>query len=68
MTSYECRYCHNYWSIDEGFRLDTMECASCQRWDDEKHIRDKEQTERVEFRKEHSNGVDFKYVAGDPYW
>ncbi len=65
---YECRSCHNTWTLEEGFRVDTNQCAGCQKWDDDKPIRDKEYKERQEFLKKYPNGIDFPYVAGDPFW
>ena len=65
---YECRSCHNEWVLEEGFRLDTMQCFGCQKWDDDKPIREKEQEERQAFSRMFPNGVDFNYSAGDPYW
>jgi len=65
---YECRSCHNEWTLDEGFRIDTNQCAGCQQWDDDKPKRDKEWKERQEFSKNYPNGIDFPYVAGDPFW
>lgn len=67
MKLYECSYCHNEWALKEGFRLDTMQCAGCQKWDDDKPIRDKERAEREMFRQQ-SRGMNFPYVAGDPAW
>lgn len=60
VVSYECTFCYNYWTLEEGFRVDTNQCAGCQQWDDDKPKRDKE---RENFRK-----IDFPYVAGDPFW
>lgn len=64
--TYECKYCHNEWSLDEGFRLDTMQCAGCQKWDDDKPKRDAEMKELMIAAR--SERIDFPYVAGDPYW
>ena len=64
---YECNSCNNTWSLDEGFRLDTGQCAGCQKWDDDRPKRLKEQKEREEFLKKVGN-CDFPYVPGDPFW
>jgi hypothetical protein len=60
---YECSFCHNTWTLAEGFRLDTNQCAGCQKWDDDKPKRDKEHQERKKWL-----DANFKYVAGDPFW
>ena len=65
---FECSYCHNTYTLKEGFVLKTMQCASCQRWDDEKPLRKIQEYERESFRKQFPNGIDFPYVAGDPIW
>ncbi len=64
---YECCSCHNTWSLDEGFRTDTSQCAGCQKWDDDKPKRDKEWEERKEWL-DGNRGNNFQYVAGDPHW
>lgn len=66
--SYECKSCHNFWTIDEGFRIDTKQCYGCQKWDDDKPKRDKEVKERMAWQKKYPHGIDFAYVAGDPFW
>jgi hypothetical protein len=63
-----CKSCHNGWSLDEGFRVDTMQCYACQKWDDDKPKREKEYQERQKFLKQYPNGINFPYVAGDPFW
>lgn len=64
---FECKHCNNDWTLTEGFNLNTMQCKSCQDWDDSKPLRDKENKERQEFRKTMRN-IDFEYVPGDPFW
>lgn len=66
--TFECSYCHNWWSIEEGFHLKTMQCAGCQKWDDEKPIRELEQKKRDDFKRQYPNGINFPYMAGDPFW
>lgn len=63
--NYECSSCHNTWSLDEGFRIDTGLCAGCQKWDDEKPKRDAEDKQREAFENAYTG---FPYIAGDPFW
>jgi hypothetical protein len=67
IESFECSFCGNDWSLDEGFVLKTMQCKGCQDYDDTKPQRDKEMKERMKWVEEFKN-VNFQYVAGDPYW
>jgi hypothetical protein len=62
-----CNFCHNSWTKEEGFNEKTGQCAGCQKWDDDKPIRDKEQKEREEFREKCGN-INFAYCPGDPFW
>lgn len=64
---YECSFCGNDWTIEEGFVLKTMQCAGCQEWDDTKEQRDKEWKERMEWSEKHKYDK-FKYCPGDPHW
>ena len=63
---HECSFCHNTYTLEEGFRIDTNQCKGCQQYDDERPARDKEIKELMEWKK--NNPVDFPYVAGDPFW
>ena len=65
--SFECLFCGNYWSLDEGFVLETMQCKGCQDYDDAKPQRDEKMKERMKSAEKFEN-VNFPYVAGDPYW
>jgi len=65
---YTCSSCDNTWSLEEGFRVDTDQCASCQKWDDDKPKRDKEWAERKQWLDAFPNGINFLYVPGDPFW
>lgn len=62
---YECRSCHNEWTVKQGFNIKTKQCPMCQKWDDEKPQREKEWEERQKFLIEK---IDFPYVPGDPFW
>ena len=64
---HECSFCHNTYTLEEGFHLKTMQCAACQKYDDEKPQRDAERAERVKMQQELGK-VDFPYVPGDPFW
>ncbi len=61
--AYECKHCHNTWSLEEGFRLDTGQCKGCQEYDDTK-----EEREARYDRWSKMVPVDFPYMAGDPFW
>lgn len=56
---YECSFCHNTWTLEEGFRLDTKQCTGCQKYDDDKPKRKKEEKQRKKFT---SLNIDFPYV------
>lgn len=61
---FECSFCGNEWSLDEGFVLKTMQCKG---YDDAQPQRDKEKKERMKSEEEFKS-INFPYVAGDPYW
>lgn len=64
-TGFTCRRCYNNWYLNEGFRIDTMKCESCQEWDDTKEEREKEFQHMKEWKKQN---VNFSYCPGDPFW
>lgn len=63
----ECSYCHNWWSIREGYDMESKQCKGCSDWDKDKPRRDAEWKRRMENHDKFAN-VNFPYVAGDPFW
>lgn len=43
---YSCSFCNNDWTVEDGFNLKTMQCPSCDAWDNDKPKRDAEKTEQ----------------------
>lgn len=65
---HECVYCHNTWTVEEGFNLVTKQCAGCQEWDDTKEERDAKYAKDREWREQNRHLLNIPYVAGDPCW
>ena len=60
---YSCSFCHNDYTINQGYNPKTKQCKGCDDWDNKGK---KEQVDKIKLN--NLPEANFPYVPGDPFW